>query len=55
MDARAAWRSAARAEALPDADPPAPGFGPGVIRIHPERILAFGIDPDAPRMTARNV
>ncbi len=35
-----------RAEALPEADPPARGFGPGVIRIHPERILSFGIDPE---------
>ena len=46
-----------RAEALPDADPPAQGFGRGVIRIHPERIFAFGIDPDAPGrgMTKRTV
>jgi pyridoxamine 5'-phosphate oxidase family protein len=46
-----------RAEALPDADPPAPGFGSGVIRIHPERILSFGIDPDASGrgMAKRNV
>jgi pyridoxamine 5'-phosphate oxidase family protein len=44
-----------RAEALPDADPPAPGFSSGVIRIYPARILAFGLDPEAPRMTKRNV
>jgi pyridoxamine 5'-phosphate oxidase family protein len=46
-----------RAEALPDADPPARGFGPGVIRIHPERILSFGIDPEGTGrgMTKRSV
>jgi pyridoxamine 5'-phosphate oxidase family protein len=46
-----------RAEALPDADPPAAGFSSGVIRIHPERILSFGIDPDASGrgMAKRNV
>jgi hypothetical protein len=25
-----------------------PGARPGVIRIHPERVLAFGIEGDAP-------
>jgi pyridoxamine 5'-phosphate oxidase family protein len=44
-----------RAEALPDADPPARGFGPGVIRIHPEVVFSFGINADAPRMTKREV
>jgi pyridoxamine 5'-phosphate oxidase family protein len=46
-----------RAEALPEADPPACGFGPGVIRIHPERILSFGIDPEGTGrgMTKRSV
>ena len=38
-----------RAEALPDAlSPGFPGARPGVIRIHPERILAFGIENGAP-------
>jgi pyridoxamine 5'-phosphate oxidase family protein len=38
-----------RAEALPDAFSPAfPGARPGVIRIHPERVLAFGIDDATP-------
>lgn len=32
------------AEALPDVTPDVPGFGPGVIRIRPRRILAFGIE-----------
>ena len=36
------------AEALPDADPPMPGFGRGVIRIHPRRILAYGIEEGGP-------
>ncbi|HET6259070.1 MAG TPA: PPOX class F420-dependent oxidoreductase [Pseudonocardia sp.] len=38
------------AEALPDAMPAGfPGVRPGVIRIHPERILVFGLDdPDSP-------
>ena len=44
-----------RAEALPDADPPARGFGPGVIRIHPEVVFSFGINRDAARMTKREV
>jgi pyridoxamine 5'-phosphate oxidase family protein len=44
-----------RAEALPDADPPARGFGPGVIRIHPEVVFSFGINPDSARMTKREV
>ena len=46
-----------RAEAIPDADPPAPGFSRGVIRIHPERILSFGIEPTASGrgMSKRNV
>ena len=38
-----------RAEALPDAVSAAfPGARPGVIRIHPERVLAFGIEDGAP-------
>ena len=36
------------AEALPDELSPAfPGARPGVIRIHPERVLAFGLEDDA--------
>jgi pyridoxamine 5'-phosphate oxidase family protein len=44
-----------RAEVLPDADPPAPGFARGVIRIHPEVVFAYGLDPDAKAMTRRTV
>jgi PPOX class probable F420-dependent enzyme, MSMEG_5819 family len=39
------------AEALPDVTPEKafPGARPGVIRIHPRRILVFGLDdPDSP-------
>jgi pyridoxamine 5'-phosphate oxidase family protein len=45
-----------RAETLPDAASHAfPGAPPGVIRIRPERVLAFGIEQDGPgnrRVTA---
>jgi pyridoxamine 5'-phosphate oxidase family protein len=38
-----------RAEILPDSTSPAfPGSRPGVIRIHPERVLAFGIEDGTP-------
>ena len=39
-----------RAEVLPDAagDGIVPGAPPGVIRIHPTRILAFGIEEGGP-------
>lgn len=42
-----------RAEALDDVEPPAPGFGRGVIRIHPETVFAFGLDPAEPGMVRR--
>ena len=32
------------AEALDDADPPIEGLSRAVIRIHPRRVFAFGID-----------
>jgi pyridoxamine 5'-phosphate oxidase family protein len=44
-----------RAEALPDAEPPAPGFSRGLIRIHPEVIFSFGIDAGSARTTKRKV
>jgi len=44
-----------RAEALDDVDPPAPYFSRQVIRIHPERIISFGINADQNAMTGRNV
>ncbi|MEN3264956.1 PPOX class F420-dependent oxidoreductase [Pseudonocardia sp.] len=43
------------AEALPDVMPAGfPGVRPGVIRIHPERILVFGLD-DSDSPGARRV
>ncbi|MGH8922962.1 MAG: PPOX class F420-dependent oxidoreductase, partial [Actinomycetes bacterium] len=37
------------AEALPDVSPPGrPWAKPGVIRIHPRRIIAMGIETDGP-------
>ena len=44
-----------RAEVLPDADPPARGFSRGVIRIHPEVVFSYGINPGDPRNTKRIV
>ncbi len=35
------------AEALTDAEPPRPGFSSELIRIHPNRVLAWGLDSDA--------
>ncbi len=35
------------ADAIGDADPPRPGFGRGLIRIHPSRVISWGIDNDA--------
>ena len=35
------------AEALEDVDPPAPWFSREVIRIHPRRIISFGIGDEA--------
>jgi len=34
------------AEAIDDAEPPRAGMTSEVIRIHPRRIFAFGIEPD---------
>jgi pyridoxamine 5'-phosphate oxidase family protein len=33
-----------RAEALSDKEPPRPGFSREIIRIHPDRIISFGLD-----------
>lgn len=44
-----------RAEALRGHPSERPGFSAEIIRIHPERILAWGLDPEAPRMRARDV
>jgi pyridoxamine 5'-phosphate oxidase family protein len=43
------------AETLTEADPPMPGFSPEVIRIHPRRILAWGLDPDRPYPPGRTI
>jgi len=44
------------AEALTDAEPPRPGFSSELIRIHPNRVLAWGLDSDAfAQPLARNV
>ncbi|WP_112238424.1 PPOX class F420-dependent oxidoreductase [Kribbella monticola] len=40
-----------RAEALTDVDPPMPGFSREIIRIHPTRILTWGL----PNSTTRNL
>jgi pyridoxamine 5'-phosphate oxidase family protein len=43
-----------KAEALTDQEPPQPYLSREVIRIHPRRIIGWGIDPDIPRMQARS-
>jgi pyridoxamine 5'-phosphate oxidase family protein len=43
------------AEALTDQEPPAPGFSREIIRIHPRRIRAWGLDPEAPYGSGRTV
>ncbi len=44
-----------RAEALRDQPPLRPGFSPEIIRLHPQRILAWGLDGEAMSMNARSV
>lgn len=43
------------AEALTNQAPPMPGMSHEIIRIHPERILSWGVDPNVPGMSARTV
>ena len=43
------------AQALTDQEPPAPGFSGEVIRIHPRRIRAWGLDPAEPYGASRTV
>jgi pyridoxamine 5'-phosphate oxidase family protein len=43
------------AEALRDQPPLRPGFSPERIRLHPRRVLSWGLDETAPGMTARSV
>lgn len=42
------------AEALTDVDPPRPGMSREVIRITPEWIGAWGLDPDRPGIQTRS-
>jgi pyridoxamine 5'-phosphate oxidase family protein len=44
-----------RAEATVADEAPLPGMTSDVIRIHPDTVFAWGIDPDAPRLTRRDV
>lgn len=43
------------AEALLDQDPPVNGVSNEIIRIHPRRIITWGIEPAAKGMQKRNV
>ena len=38
-----------RSEAIADAEPPMPGFSREIIRIHPERILSWGLAESSTR------
>ncbi|MFI7410014.1 PPOX class F420-dependent oxidoreductase [Streptomyces sp. NPDC049627] len=44
-----------RAEALRGLTPPNPYFSGELIRIHPVRVIAWNVDPDAPGVHARDV
>jgi pyridoxamine 5'-phosphate oxidase family protein len=44
-----------RAEAVSDQPPPRPGFSREIIRIHPQRVFTFGIDPAEPGMQRRRI
>jgi pyridoxamine 5'-phosphate oxidase family protein len=44
-----------RAEALSDQEPPRPGFSREIIRVRPERIFVFGIEPGADGMQRRDI
>lgn len=43
------------AAALADVDPPRPGMSRELIRVTPRRIISWGLDPDHPGRSARNV
>jgi pyridoxamine 5'-phosphate oxidase family protein len=43
------------AEALVDQPPPREGFGDEIIRIHPRRIVSWGIDSATPGVRGRSV
>jgi pyridoxamine 5'-phosphate oxidase family protein len=44
-----------RAEAISGQQPELAHFSAELIRVHPERILSWGVDPDAPGMQRRSV
>lgn len=43
------------AEAMVDQEPAMPGMSRELIRIHPRRILSWGLDPQFPRASGRTV
>ena len=43
------------AEALLEQEPQRPGFSPELIRIHPRRVISWGIETDQFEMRARDV
>ncbi|MFF5213071.1 PPOX class F420-dependent oxidoreductase [Streptosporangium sp. NPDC000396] len=43
------------AEAIEDHDPPMPYYSREVIRIHPKRIISWGVDPSQEGMKGRDV
>lgn len=43
------------AEALDDLEPPRQGMSREVIRVTPRRIISWGVDPERPGHSARNV
>ncbi|MDT7713077.1 MAG: pyridoxamine 5-phosphate oxidase family protein, partial [Pseudonocardiales bacterium] len=43
------------AEALSGQTPSQPWLSPEIIRIHPQRILSRGVEPDVPGMHGRSV
>jgi pyridoxamine 5'-phosphate oxidase family protein len=43
------------AEALSDQEPPAPYFSREVIRIHPARIISWGMGPDGQQGSSRDM
>jgi pyridoxamine 5'-phosphate oxidase family protein len=43
------------AEALSDQEPPAPYFGREVIRIHPARIISWGMGSDGQQGSSRDI
>jgi pyridoxamine 5'-phosphate oxidase family protein len=44
-----------QAEALADVEPPRPGMSTEIIRIHPRRVISWGVDPDLPGTHGRDL